>query len=390
MKSSMENLKEIFENYSSFKEEELFGRYITYAHIENLLIRLGSSFEVTTIGHSNNAIPIRSIKIGKGATKVLMWSQMHGNESTTTKAIFDLLNVFLEASNASFINSILENGTILIIPMLNPDGAEAYTRLNANGVDLNRDAKDLKEVESVLLRQVFDSFKPDFCFNLHDQRTIFGAGAKSVPATISFLTPSMDEQRSIKPSRIISMKLIVAIFKDLEEYLIEGIGRYDDAYNENCTGDTFQGLKVPTILFEAGHYPLDYNREETRKFIFYAILSGLNSIVSKSYEAIEFQEYFRIPQNEKNFYDVILRNAVINDKVQDVAIQFNEVVLDGKINFEPVIVKMKFNINEYAHKEIDCKNYKVTTVEKEELAENVIVDKIAIKNEILVINYENN
>ncbi|WP_246054392.1 M14 family metallopeptidase [Antarcticibacterium flavum] len=60
--------------------------------------------------------------------------------------------------------------------MLNPDGARAYTRVNSRGVDLNRDAHNREEEESKVLRKVYNEFKPHYCFNLHDQRTIFSAG----------------------------------------------------------------------------------------------------------------------------------------------------------------------------------------------------------------------
>ena len=70
-----------------------------------------------------------------------MWSQMHGNESTTTKALFDVFNTLI--SNNPIIKHILNACTLYIIPILNPDGAEAYTRVNANAVDLNRDAQEL-------------------------------------------------------------------------------------------------------------------------------------------------------------------------------------------------------------------------------------------------------
>ena len=58
--------------------------------------------------------------------------------------------------------------------MLNPDGATLYTRANANAVDLNRDSQDLTQPARRVLRATFERFKPDYCFNLHDQRTIFG------------------------------------------------------------------------------------------------------------------------------------------------------------------------------------------------------------------------
>jgi len=65
-----------------------------------------------------------------GSKKKFMWSQLHGNESTTTKALFDVLNILKEKNE--FSKTILEQCTIKIIPMLNPDGARFYTRLNAN------------------------------------------------------------------------------------------------------------------------------------------------------------------------------------------------------------------------------------------------------------------
>src|SRR5690606_13406057 len=115
---------------------------------------------------------------------IMLWSQMHGNETTTTKALFDVLNTFKTQ------NSILDACTILIIPILNPDGAEVYTRLNANNVDLNRDAQNLSQPESRVLRDCFNRFKPNFCFNLHGQRTIFSVDNTSQSATVSFLSPA--------------------------------------------------------------------------------------------------------------------------------------------------------------------------------------------------------
>src|SRR5690606_11329878 len=138
--------------------------------------------------------------------KVLMWSQMHGNESTTTKALFDVLNYI--RTDDSFGSYISQNFTLYIVPMLNPDGAEAYTRVNANAIDLNRDAQNLSQPESVILNEVFRTFKPDFCFNLHDQRTIFSAGKTALPATVSFLTPAEDKDCRITPQRKRSMEII--------------------------------------------------------------------------------------------------------------------------------------------------------------------------------------
>ncbi len=379
-------LSSTLNNYNSIKEASLHGRYINATHISKPLKNVASNFEVEVLGKSTLGEAIHLIKVGSGKLKILMWSQMHGNESTTTKAVFDMLNVFSEHSDDSVVKDILIRCTLYIIPMLNPDGAKAYTRVNANNVDLNRDAKDLSQVESQILRKSFDDFKPDFCFNLHDQRTIFSAGANEAPATLSFLTPSEDIERSITKSREESMKVIGAINKDLSKLIPNRIGRYDDAYNQNCTGDTFQSLGVPTILFEAGHSKGDYARDKTREYVFYALFSGLNAITKQNYKEIDTSVYFNIPENEKLFYDLILRNAEIEGKIVDVAIQFQEILKDEEVVFLPIIENISSNLAFYAHKEIYCDFESVTLPDQKTITENVIVDKILLKNEVLLIN----
>ena len=160
-------VKNFLERYKADKEIKLFGRYITNTSIAPLIKKLRANSNIETIGYSVNKLPIYGIEIGSGGKKILMWSQMHGNESTTTKSVFDLLNTLI----FSPFNSILKECTLYIIPILNPDGALAYTRLNANGIDLNRDAQNLSQPESLVLHNAFNSFKPDYCLNLHGQRT---------------------------------------------------------------------------------------------------------------------------------------------------------------------------------------------------------------------------
>ncbi len=376
--------------YSSFKMFELNGRYINYSHIEKPFQRLSSKFRTTIVGHSTLGIPIPSIFVGSGKIKILVWSQMHGNESTTTKAVFDLLNGFYQNEENEFLKNILDRCTLQIIPMLNPDGAKAYTRENANGIDLNRDAKKLTEIESRILRSEFERFQPDYCFNLHDQRTIFSAGDQPLPATLSFLTPAMDQARSINDSRIKSMQVIAAIANDLHELLHKQFGRYDDAFNDNCTGDNFQSLFVPTILFEAGHYKGDYQREKTRKFVVAAMFSALNAIALETFNDFDFYDYFDIPENKKLFYDVILREAKLNEEITDVAIQFKEVLINNKIEFVPIIEKIGPNLPFYGHKEIACGKKKVCLEGQKSLGENLLVSNIILNDEVLAINCENN
>ena len=345
--------------YQSIKEKRIKGRYITYDHISGILKNLSIDFEVEEIGESVKELPIKSVTFGKGSKRILMWSQMHGNESTTTKAVFDLMN-WVE-TNSALSNSILNNCTIRVIPMLNPDGAKAYTRVNANKIDLNRDAQDRSQPESKLLRNCFEEFKPNFCFNLHDQRTIFNVGSTPKPATVSFLAPAFDEERNISDSRAISMQLIAAMNRELQKLIPNQVGRYDDGFNANCIGDTFQMLGTPTILIEAGHYPEDYERESTRAYIFKALTMALQVISANSISEYSNEEYFKIPENNKLFYDVLIKNAhEINPfsyaKHDSIGILFKETIENGSIIFEPKIEKKGDLKGYFGHKTFDCLN----------------------------------
>ncbi len=125
-----------------------------------------------------------------------------------------------------------------------------YTRLNANEVDLNRDAVVASQPEMKVLKKAYLDFKPNLCLNLHGQRTIFAAGNTSLPASLSFLAPAAEETRAITPARLTAMQLIAKIAYDLPHGSNWGIGRYADAFNVNCTGDYFTAQNTPTLLLK--------------------------------------------------------------------------------------------------------------------------------------------
>jgi len=337
------------------KEHSLQGRYINLESIETLLIKLTTNNELEIIGKSVLDKPIYKYQIGTGNTKILLWSQMHGNESTTTKALFDFLNLL--NSDSDFARKLLNSFTFCCIPMLNPDGAKLYTRENANKVDLNRDAQDLSQPESRVLRAAFENFKPNFCYNLHDQRTIFGVGTTNMPATVSFLAPAYNEAREINESRLKAINLIAGMNDVLQNYISGQIGRFDDSFNINCIGDTFQYLGVPTILFEAGHFPNDYNREETRKYIFIAFVSSFEILFENDVVISKFDKYLSIPQNKVVFYDFLYKNININydgiEIMTNFAAQYREELVKNQIIFKAYIVKIGELDDYFGHYEYD-------------------------------------
>ncbi|MFD2602991.1 M14 family metallopeptidase [Flavobacterium suzhouense] len=346
---------DLLQLHRQFKEERLSGRYITNTHIQPILEELKEIFELDVLGYSVLGEPIYSIKAGSGKTKLYMWSQMHGNESTTTKAIFDFLN--LVKGDSGLAKELKNTFTFLIIPILNPDGARLYTRANAVDVDLNRDSLNLTQPESKILRQTFESFKPDYCYNMHDQRTIFGVGDTPLPATVSFLAPSYNDERDINECRQKAINVIAAMNETLQQYIPGQVGRFDDSFNINCIGDMFQSLGTPTVLFEAGHYQNDYEREESRKYIFFALLSGFNAIYENVIVVNKKTEYFNIPQNKIIFYDIIYKNVKINyenkEKITNFASQYKEVLFENSVIFQAIISEIG-NLDGFrGHEEFD-------------------------------------
>ncbi|MDC0177950.1 M14 family zinc carboxypeptidase [Polaribacter sp.] len=333
--------------YTSQKEDSLHGKWITYKDIENQFSKYAPKFDISQIGTSEEKRPIMQLKIGYGSKKILVWSQMHGNESTGTKAIFDLLNCIVTSSEATFLK-ILEECTLVFIPMLNPDGAQAYTRVNANEVDLNRDAVNRVAKESKLLRTVLENFDPKFCFNLHDQRTIFGVEGTKNPATISFLAPSEEVTRALTKGRTETMNVIVSMNKMLQNIIPNFVGRYTDEFYPTATGDNFQKLGFNTILIESGHYPKDYDREASRKYTFFSILQGIYHI-AKTSSFNNYKDYFNIPNNDKIFYDVIHRYA---DSKNDIAYQYEDKIIEGKLTSKLNKVTENSLISKLGHSEI--------------------------------------
>ncbi|MDH7445781.1 M14 family zinc carboxypeptidase [Aquimarina sp. 2201CG14-23] len=345
------NTHELSNWFTTYKELSLYGRYIHLEHINPLIEILSKKDCVEFLGTSENNAPIHLIKLGNGPKKLLFWSQMHGNESTTTKGIFDFINMLNDGSN-ELSKHILTSCTLYIIPMLSPDGAKAYTRLNYNQVDLNRDAQNRTQKESVILSKVIQRVQPHYAFNLHGQRTIFSAGEVNSSATVSFLSPAGDKDRSITPCRKIAMEIISEINTVLQQCIPNSIGRYDDGFNINCVGDTLSDMEIPTILFEAGHYKDDYGREKTREFIFYALIRAVGYISEKNVTGEYYQKYFDIPENGKCFYDIIIRDVILDKKNVDIAIQYTEKLSENAVKFIPKIEKIGDLEKFYGHREI--------------------------------------
>jgi len=320
--------KKLFEIHSSVIEKKITQRRFHHADIEPLITDLENYplFEVNPVGKSFENRTIYSIKSGNGNTSVLLWSQMHGNESTATMALLDIFNFFKENDLlADFKKIILDNLTLYFIPMLNPDGAERFQRRNALGIDLNRDALKLQSPESQLLTGFRNNIKADFGFNLHDQDNNHGAGKSGNPATISFLAPPVDYQKSVNDTREKSIRIIGLLYTILKDFIPGHVGRYSDDFEPRAFGENVQMAGTSTILMESGGYRGDPEKQFIRKLNFVTLLSALFCIANGDYQNVDTATYFQIPQNKKLMFDFIIRNARIQSgQTVDIGINRNE------------------------------------------------------------------
>src|SRR5258706_16152707 len=131
---------------------------------------------INEVGRSFANREIYQMEWGKGQLKVFMWSQMHGDEPTATAALIDMFAFLQKHQDKDWVKKIAETVTIRAVPMLNPDGQEMYQRRNLQGIDINRDALDLKTPEARLLKQLRDDWNPAIGFNLHNQGSMTTVG----------------------------------------------------------------------------------------------------------------------------------------------------------------------------------------------------------------------
>ena len=356
--------------YTRNFEDRLKGRYITINHILPLLDNYREVFNISVAGFSETGVEIPLVSFGKGGKKVLIWSQMHGNESTTTKALFDFFKFI--TSNKQATKDLLSKHTFYVLPMLNPDGAALYTRENTNGVDLNRDAQTLSQTESKVLKSIFDALQPDLCLNMHDQRSIFGIKGPK-PATLSFLAPSADILKTITPAREVAMGHIVKMKNYIKAHHHNQIGRFDDTYNQHCVGDSFTSSGVPTILFEAGHFKDDYSREQSRSFVFYALIALFDLDTAFQNKDVDYKEYFNIPENQKIYKDVVLYNVRVDgeDTLQTISFQYKEIIHDQNIVFELYFDAIEVDKDVFGHQYFDLQGGKVLVNSHQ----NIVIDK---------------
>jgi hypothetical protein len=121
---------------------------------------------VTVEGTSAGGRPLYLVHVSRGATapwRVLFYAQQHGDEVSGKDAL-----LYLVREIARKPELLPRDVDLWIMPMVNPDGAEADERRNSAGTDLNRDHIVLEQPETQALHRVARRLRPQVAVDCHE------------------------------------------------------------------------------------------------------------------------------------------------------------------------------------------------------------------------------
>ncbi len=308
------------------------------ASLRQLEERHRGRLKLEEVGRSFQGRPISMLTLGTGPRKVLLWSQMHGDEPSATPALLDIADYLLSAPGQSS-SVILDRLTLLMVPMLNPDASEIYQRRNAQGIDVNRDALNLATPEGRLLKRLRDEHEPFLGFNLHDQNRRTAVGDTGALATNAVLAVSGDPEGTVTLGRARAKRACSAIVKALAPFVPGGMARYDEDWSPRAFGDNVTAWGTPVVLIESGGLPAGLGFPDLTRINFVAILTVLQGLVRDDLAGHDPQVYEDLERNQ-------------GDSWVDVAVSGGKIVQPGTAT--PYRADLVFNLARDDRVEAGC------------------------------------
>jgi len=291
------------------------GSYTPEALRADLDALAGASRGVVRIaekGRSSEGREIPVVLAGSGPEKVLLWSQMHGDEPTATAALVDLLAFLVENRAEPATAHLLSRVTLVVIPMLNPDGAVRGDRRNAQGIDINRDAVRLQTPEGRFLKEVRDRYTPAAGFNLHNQSPLVTAGPGGAQAAIAVLAVSAARNEPEGPALQRKRGLAGHLARVASTFVPGRVTRYATDYTERAFGDSMSRWGTPTVLLETGGWHGPREEERLVRLNFVLLLSAVHAL-ARGEETTDAAIYETLPPNVRgDLVDLVLRGATVH------------------------------------------------------------------------------
>lgn len=307
-----QNARELAELWEKDHVTNILPSNVRHKDLQNYLERLRKhDVKVAEVGRSYGGREIYQVEWGKGPLKIFLWSQMHGDEPTATSALIDIFSMLQKYRDKDWVKALESAVTIRAVPMLNPDGAELYIRRNLQGIDINRDALDLKTPEAQLLKKLRDEWSPQIGFNLHNQNALTTVGSTAQQAAISLLVVYGDAAKTSSEGHDRNKRVVSGMIDALNKFIPGHIARYDDGFTATAFGDNFSAWGTPVILIETGAL---YGQDEMFlvKMNFVAMMTAFKSIADGSEKTFSPANYDGLaPNSSGGLLSIIFRNATV-------------------------------------------------------------------------------
>lgn len=139
----------------------------------------GTRIERLQPGRSQDGTTIEALRFSRGAQRpaVLLIGQQHGDEPAGAEALLIVARALAgDARAASFpggeLASVLDRIDVILLPRANPDGAEWQRRINAAGMDINRDHLLLRTPEAQALAALVRAQRPVVVVDAHEHTVV--------------------------------------------------------------------------------------------------------------------------------------------------------------------------------------------------------------------------
>lgn len=269
------------------------------------------TLELEEIGKSVEQRTIFETRLGSGKTRVLMWSQMHGDEPTHTAVLMDLLNFLLTEPAHPIASDVLSKCRLHLIVMLNPDGAERNARRNAQDIDINRDARDLQTPEGRILADAVKRVQPQFGFNLHDHNRRATAGIQPLPAAVALLAPPIDQDNTQTDHVRRAKQLVMTFAESVKEECPGMIARYNADYMSRAFGEAVQKSGAVTMLVEAGGWS-ELDETPLARVHFLGTTRTLHAVATDDFLKADPAEYDKLPvSGGRELFDLMIEKAEV-------------------------------------------------------------------------------
>jgi hypothetical protein len=128
--------------------------------------------------------------------RLLVICRQHGDEPVSTESALALLHQFTVAPAAS-LRRTLGSTTLYIVPMANPDGADALNRLNGVKADLNRDWGRFTQPETQAVYNAYKMIRPQAVIDMHSWTSGDPFQSNSIEVATPAVVPDPADAKSV-------------------------------------------------------------------------------------------------------------------------------------------------------------------------------------------------